>query len=112
ILTFAEHQCDAMLPFSGGYSETTFSAKGKNGPPYRVWSGIDNWEIYQWLVPGAQLIARLYQIEGNIPPTFEVADRFYYRNRITPLVPVSDFQRFEKIGQTQSEFISDEGEWK
>ncbi len=24
ILTFAEHQCDALLPFSGGYSETTF----------------------------------------------------------------------------------------
>lgn len=112
ILTFAEHQCDAMLPFSGGYSETTFSAKGKNGPQYRVWSGIDNWEIYQWLVPGAQLIARLYQIEGDIPQNFEVTDRFYYRNRITPLVPVSDFQRFEKIGQTQPEFISDEGKWK
>jgi hypothetical protein len=112
ILTFVEHQCDAMLPFSGGYSETTFSAKGENGPQYRVWSGVDNWEIYQWLVPGAQLIARLYQIEGDIPPNFEVVDRFYYQNRITPLVPVSDFGRLEKIEQIQPEFISDEGKWK
>jgi len=111
ILTFAEHQCDAMLPFSGGYSETTFSAKGKNGPQYRVWSGMNNWEIYQWLVPGAQLIARLYQIEGDIPPNFEVVDRFYYRNRITPLVPVSDFRRLEKIEQFQQQFLNNEGKW-
>jgi hypothetical protein len=110
ILTFAEHQCDAMLPFSGGYSETTFSANGKNGPEYRVWSGMNNWEIYQWLVPGSQLVARLYQIEGDIPPNFEV-DKFYYRNRITPLVPVSDFRRLEKIELIQPEFISDEGKW-
>ncbi|MCF7974122.1 MAG: hypothetical protein K9N55_09930 [Phycisphaerae bacterium] len=112
ILTFAEHQCDAMLPFSGGYSETTFSANGKNGPQYRLWSGMDNWEIYQWLVPGAQLIARLYEIEGDMPPGFEVVDRYYYRNRITPLVPVSDFRRLDNIEQTQPEFISDEGKWK
>lgn len=111
ILTYAEHQCDAMLPFSGGYSETTFSAKGKNGPRYHVWSGMNNWEIYQWLVPGAQLIARLYQIEGDIPPNFEVVDMFYYRNRITPLVPVSDFRRLEKIEQIQQQFLSDEGKW-
>jgi len=111
ILTFAEHQCDAMLPFSGGYSETTFSAKGRDGPQYRVWSGMNNWEIYQWLVPGSQLIARLYQIEGDIPPNLEAVDRFYYRNRITPLVPVSDFRRLEKIEQIQPEFISDEGKW-
>lgn len=111
ILTFAEHQCDAMLPFSGGYSETTFSATGKNGPEYRVWSGMNNWEIYQWLVPGAQLVARLYQIEGDVPPNFEVVDKFYYRNHITPLVPVSDFRRLEKIELIQPEFISDEGKW-
>jgi hypothetical protein len=45
ILTFAEHQCDAMLPFSGGYSETTFSVKGTTGPQYRIWSDMKNWEI-------------------------------------------------------------------
>lgn len=27
---------------------------------------------------------------------FAVVDKFYYRNRITPLVPVSDFRRLEK----------------
>jgi hypothetical protein len=73
---------------------------------------MNNWEIYQWLVPGAQLIARLYQIKGDIPPNFEVVDRFYYRNRITPLVPVSDLHRLEKIEQIQPEFLSDERKWK
>lgn len=90
---------------------TTLSAKGKNGPEYRVWSGMNNWEIYQWLVPGSQLVARLYQTEGDIPPNLEAVDRFYYRNRITPLVPVSDFRRLEKVEQIQPEFISDEGKW-
>lgn len=75
------------------------------------WSGMNIWEIYQWLVPGSQLIARLYQIEGDIPPNLEAVDRFYYRNRITPLVPVSDFRRLEKIEHIQPEFISDEGKW-
>ena len=51
ILTFSEHQCDAILPYSGGYSETTFHADGPGGPEYRLWSGVENWRIYQWLAP-------------------------------------------------------------
>ena len=40
ILTFAEHQCDAILPYSGGYSETTLHAAGPELPArYRLWSG-------------------------------------------------------------------------
>jgi len=113
VLTFAEHQCDAILPYSGGYSETTFhAAKPGQEPGYRIWSGLDNWEIYRWLVPGAQLAARLYQIEGKIPEGFQTADEFFYRNRVTPLLPVSDIQRAGSLEGTQLRYLDGLGNWK
>ena len=112
ILCFAEHQCDAILPYSGGYSETTFHAGGQGGPAYRVWSGMDNWRIYQWLAPGCQLVSRLYQVEGQMPPDFETVDRFFYRHRITPLVPVSDFRRVPGLKEMQGAYVDTKGKWK
>ncbi len=113
VLTFAEHQCDAILPYSGGYSETTFqAAKGEQKPGYRIWSGLENWEIYQWLVPGSQLAARLYQIEGKIPEEFEPIDNFFYRNRVTTLLPVSDIQRAAVLGGIQSRYLDFSGRWR
>jgi len=112
VLTFAEHQCDAILPYSGGYSETTFHA-GKEGsePGYAIWSGLENWEIYRWLVPGSQLTARLYRIEGDVPEGFQPVDRFFYRNRVTPLLPVSDFRRVPGLKKLQPLFVDRDGKW-
>ena len=94
VLTFAEHQCDAMMVYSGGYSETTFTADANDGKgAYRVWSGLDNWEIYQYLAPGSQLSARLYEVKGKLTPGHDQPAEFFYRNRITPLLPVSDWSR-------------------
>ncbi len=112
ILCFGEHQCDALLPYSGGYSETTFHAGSQGRPAYRVWSGTENWRIYQWLVPGCQLTARLYQVEGRIPPGFESVDRFFYRQRITPLLPVSDFRRLPDLKDAQESYLDISGKWK
>jgi hypothetical protein len=94
VLTFAEHQCDAMLPFSGGYSETTLRVPKEGAPEYVLWSGLQNWEIYRYLTPGAQMAARLYQIEGGkIPPAIEAPEAWFSRHNITLLLPVSDFSR-------------------
>lgn len=113
ILTFAEHQCDAILPYSGGYSETTFvGAKDDAGPYYRVWSRVRNWEIFQYLCPESQLISRLYRIQGEIPEGFEPVDQFYFRNRITPLLPVSDFRRANQLGTIQRQFVDAAARWK
>lgn len=113
ILTFAEHQCDAMLPFSGGYSETTLHAEPKDNPPhYRLWSGPRNWEIYQWLAPGAQMASRAYEFKGTPPPGFESPDRFFLRNRISPLVPVNDFRRAPEIKALQAEHLTPANQWK
>jgi hypothetical protein len=113
ILTFAEHQCDAIFPYSGGYSETT-AAVAKNDRPahYRVWSGVRNWEIFQYLCPEAQLAARLYQIEDGFPDDLEPVDSFFYRQRITPLLPVSDFRRVTVLGEIQRDFVDGGGLWK
>ncbi len=112
ILTFSEHQCDAILPYSGGYSETTFHSDGPGGPEYRLWSGVENWRIYQWLAPGSQLVSRLYQAEGRIPKDFESVDEFFYRQRITPLVPVSDFGRVPGLQGIQPKYVEGDGRWK
>ena len=52
IQTFCEHQCDAIMPYSGGYSESTFAgdAEGKTGK-YILWSNLDNWDVYRWRTP-------------------------------------------------------------
>jgi len=80
------------VSFSGGCSETTLHAERTDNPPhYRVWSGVDTWEIYRWLCPGAELAARFYEKKGQPPAGFEISDQFYARHQIIPLVPVNDF---------------------
>jgi len=102
VRTYCEHQCDAITPFSGGYSETTLDAEPGNQPPrYRVWSGLDNWEIYRWLCPGSELAARLFERKGQPPAGFETPDEFYARHGIIPLVPVNDFSRAPGIKALQ-----------
>ena len=104
VRTYCEHQCDAIVPFSGGYSETTLHAEPQDVPPhYRVWSGVDRWEVYRWLCPGAELAARFFEKKGQPPPGFESADAFYARQRIIPLVPVNDFARAPAIKALQAQ---------
>jgi hypothetical protein len=103
VRTYCEHQCDAIVPFSGGYSETTLHAEPQDNPPhYRVWSGVDQWEVYRWLCPGSELAARFYEKKGEPPATFETPDQFYARNQIIPLVPVNDFFRAPAIKALQA----------
>jgi len=112
ILTFCEHQCDAIMPFSGGYSETTFHPpQPGEEPQYDLWSGQQNWEIYQWLAPGAQMASRLMQEVPKNPVWKESPDAFFYRNRVTPLLPVSDFQRADEVGKVQSKHLDAAGVW-
>ncbi len=114
VLTFAEHQCDAILPSSGGYSETTFSLGRKDGkgPHYRLWSGVRNWEIYQFLAPGCQMASRLYQGGRDVPEAFEGPDAFFFRNRISPLLPVSGFTRLPAVHAAQGRYLAPDGNWK
>jgi len=115
VLTFCEHQCDAILPYSGGYSETTLHAEPKDQPPhYRLWSGMREWEIYQWLVPGAQMASRHYETKGKPGPDVELAGRWFFRNRVTPLVPVGNFKESQmaEFQKWQSESLVGPSRWK
>ena len=100
--TYCEHQCDAIVPFSGGNSETTYAEPGDKPPHYRLWSDVRTWEIYRWLCPGAEIAARLYEKKGQPPAGFETVDQFYGRNGIIPLVPVNDFDRAPAIRAIQA----------
>ncbi len=111
VLTFCEHQCDAIMPFSGGYSETTLHAD-ENPQRYRLWSGERTWEIYEWLTPGSQMSARLYETKGKPAADFESPDHWCLSHRVTPLIPVNDFQRAKKLPSLQSEFLGGNSAWK
>jgi hypothetical protein len=111
ILTFAEHQCDALLPYSGGYSGTTLDAEA-NPPHYFLWSGVSQWEIYRWLVPGAQMASRLYQVKGKASAGFKSPDEFFYENQVTPLLPASDFSRLPAIKGIQRKYLTAERQWR
>ena len=110
ILTFCEHQCDAVLPFSGGYSEASLYAD-QSPPLYRLWSDLRHWEIYRWLVPGAQMSARLFEIKGKPAADVKAAERWMFENRVTPLVPVNDFSRAPKIMELEKEFLASPNSW-
>lgn len=108
VLTFVEHQCDAMMVYSGGYSEATYTELGE----FRVWSGVSNWEIYQYLAPGSQIIARLYEVKGNAQRAMRDADAYFYGKRLTPLVPVGSFPRLQLLLEQQKKALDDAGKWK
>jgi hypothetical protein len=114
VLTYCEHQCDAIFPYSGGYSECTLDAEDpKAEPAYHIWSGLSNWEVYRWLTPGAQLASRLYQIKGKPGPKTEPADRFFMKNRVMPLVPVNDTKaRLPDLKKYGGESLDGKGRWK
>jgi len=109
-LTFCEHQCDAIFPFSGGYSEATLEGAA-NPPFYRLWSGRRQWEIYQWLTPGAQMTARLYETRGSGQPA-ESANHWCLSHQITPMIPVNDFPRAAELPALQSQFLTNASTWK
>jgi hypothetical protein len=114
IRTFAEHQCDAIMPFSGGYSETELNgdAEGKTGS-YAFWSGLRNWEIYRWLAPGSQMVSRLFRTNSKAPENVEPAERFWFRNHITPLVVYGrPTVSVAELKAMQAEYVDDQGQWK
>jgi hypothetical protein len=111
VLTFAERQCDAIFPDSGGYSETTLEATEKPAH-YRLWSGAREWEIYEWLSPGSQIAARLFERKGTPGPETEPANRWFLSHRITPLVPIHDLGTAGNLPTLQKEFLIDAATWK
>jgi hypothetical protein len=113
ILTFAEHQTDAIMPYTGGYSETTFT-NGDDGKPagYRLWSNEENWKIYQWLCPGSQMAARLFDVHGTIPKDMD-ANEWFFGHRITPIISSDDFRaRLWDIKNQQDKFVTPDGNWR
>jgi hypothetical protein len=68
--------------------------------------------MYEWLVPGSQMAARLYQINGKAPTTLESADQFFFRNHITPLVPTNDFARAAQLKSLETQYLTPAAQWR
>ncbi|HUU21099.1 MAG TPA: hypothetical protein VM389_01060, partial [Phycisphaerae bacterium] len=90
----------------------TPGGEGDAGPHYRLWSGLRNWEIYEYLAPGCQMASRLYQGEKDIPKGFETPAAFFFGHRITPLLPVSGFARLAETHAAQQRCLRPDGKWK
>jgi hypothetical protein len=46
---------------------------------------------------------------GEIPANFEPVERYYFRNSITPLLPVSEFRRLPVLKRIQPEYLTSDG---
>ena len=82
VQTYVEHQCDAVMPYSGAYTEVNYSAEKKQ---YGVLIGTRNWEVFRWLLgdPSAIVVSRCdFKPAGAEESVF----RFLMRNRMSPMV--------------------------
>ena len=118
IQTFAEHQCDAILPYSAIYTETDFLSKGADNwegeTGYRPRSGTDFLKIGNWLMDEPiPAITRQYDVHGEKPQGFATPEQFFYANRLTPMI--ADYKTPEiaaEIRALQSKVLTPEGKWK
>jgi len=58
------------------------------------------------------MASRHYETKGRPPAAFEPAARWFFRNRVTPLVPLGNVEAAGLLGRWQDEFLSDPGRWK
>jgi hypothetical protein len=115
---FAEHACDAILPFTGLYTETDFwgagTRKGHPEPAYVPRTALGFQAIGRWLLDGEiETITRLYDRKGEIPEGFEPAPRFFFRNHMTPMI--ADYligREAESLAKLQAEFLAEKGRWR
>ena len=95
IQTFVEHLCDLILAFSGGYSESSFWAKGTaewaTKDQWSFWAGEREVTIYRWLLGDTPIITRHYETHGTIPENFEPFEEFVRRIGCTLLLPTQQF---------------------
>lgn len=95
VQTYAEHPCDLILAYSGGYSETDFHAKAPDGKlPDRwvLYAGEEDVKVYHWLLGRAPIIARHYSTHGEMPADFEAIENYVKRLRLIHLLPSHQFK--------------------
>jgi len=117
IQTYAEHACDALLAYSGIYTETDYYEKGTTSWAkencYVPRTGLKLQEFGRWLLGDIPCISRRYDIRGTIPEDFESPEQFFYRNRMTPMIADYVIPRTaEQLGELQRKYIDDKGMWQ
>jgi len=111
VQTFVEHACDAVLAYSGLYTEIHYSKKARR---YGLaWMDPHTWEIFRWLVPGIQCVVKSRVNLKDLPEGFESPYRYLFRNHMTPLVDDYHLRRdADELKALTAEHLEPSGQWK
>lgn len=108
IQTYAEHECDIMMLYSGIYDNVRYD---KRSGEFR--HGVRAWEIYRWLIgrtPATFITNRVRGAPQNAPPTFH---EYLYRHQLTPNVADWKLGTYgEEIGDLNRKYLDAQHQWR
>ncbi|MFW6163011.1 MAG: hypothetical protein ACODAJ_09595, partial [Planctomycetota bacterium] len=109
--TYVEHACDAVLPYSGLYTEIRYNNKADR---YGLaWMSPHTWEVFRWLVPGVQCVVKSRVNLKELPEGHERPFPWLFRHRMTPLVDDWLLTRHvDELRALTGEYLDEEGQWK
>lgn len=115
IQTFSEHQFDALLPYTGAYSITDHWTQSDERARPGQWHPrpmLELWNIYEWLCPGVNMLARRYETLGK-PEQLQDELNFCYSNQMTPMVEDYMINAVAKtVCTVQDLYLDDMGQWR
>lgn len=109
--TFAEMHCDAVLPYSGIYTEATFNKDADPEHAYNI-AWLDNtfFEVTRWMLGDMDSVV---PVRDPGPGGAEYAYRWLYSHHLTPMCQDWDFGMEEdNLGKLQAQYIEQDGKWK
>jgi hypothetical protein len=109
--TYVEHAADAILPFSGLYTELSFDKK--TAQYGLAWMDVETWDTFRWLVPGVTSVVVSRVEPKDLPPGAEPPFRFLFRHHMTPLV--ADWLLRGHVPELKAladEYLDANGQWK
>lgn len=106
--TYAEHSCDAILPYTGLYTYYRYDEKQRK---HTCGLGDWMWDFYRWLMPEAAVIV---QMQNSAPPNAQESTyRYLYGRHLTPLEADSAISAHAVEARAlQREFLDEQGRWK
>ena len=111
VQTFAEWHHDAILPFTGLYTEATYrpAAEGKPEGYDIAWLGARRWEIVRWLMDDRIAVVARPRIKD------EEAGKAYdcfLRNHLTPMEQLWPLrQRLDLLAKLLPLYLDEKGRW-
>jgi hypothetical protein len=111
VQTYVEHACDAILPYSGIYTELSFDKRSNSYG--LIFMDLHTWEIFRWLVPGVNCVVRCNADPKDLPDGVEKPFPFMFRNHLTPLIADWLVKRdAPELKPLADDYLDDKGQWR